>query len=102
MDMDDGWTPPHNSTEYVSMEDNIPTIQFPSYNESVRVANGFQSQIKPVYCVANFEFFSMTLSKQNTNVECGGFVSLLSSLGTTGSNTLDPSNDVMNLNNLIP
>jgi len=26
----------------------------------------------------------------------------LSSLGTTGSNTQDPSNDVMNFNNLIP
>jgi len=50
MDMDDSWTPPHNSTEYVSTEE-IPTTQFPSYNESVRVANAFQSQIKPVSCV---------------------------------------------------
>ena len=96
--MDDNWTPPHNSTEYVSTEENIPTTQFPSYNESVRVANAFQSQIKPVSCVFYLHdlilIFSLTLSKQNTNVECGGF-SLLSSLGTTGSNTQDPSNDVI-------
>ena len=51
MDMDDRWTPPHNSTEYVLTEENIPTTQFSSYNESVRVANAFQSQIKPVSCV---------------------------------------------------
>ena len=51
MDMDDRWTPPHNSTEYVSTEENIPTTQFPSYNDLVRVANGFQLQINPMSCV---------------------------------------------------
>jgi len=98
--------PPHNSTEYVSTEENIPTTQFPLYNESVRVVNAFQSQIKLVSCVFYLHdlilTFCIDLSKQNTNVECNGFVSLLSSLGTTGSNTQDPSNDVMNFNNLIP
>jgi len=51
MDMDDSWTPPYNSTEYVSTEEKISTTQFPSYNDSVRIANEFQLQIKPVSCV---------------------------------------------------
>jgi len=49
--MDDNWTPPLNSNEYVSTEENIPTTQFPLYNDSVNVANRFQFQIKPVSCV---------------------------------------------------
>jgi len=60
MDMDDSWTPPHNSNEYVSMEEKIPTTQFPSYNESVRVANEFQSQIKPVSCVFDLHDLILT------------------------------------------